>query len=156
MVSRLTVAVDSLRKAGKARIVSARSLSRAAVAANRALLLRTKLCRVDGDALRAENTWPPSRSSVVVAALWRCRTVSTESTFVANGKSWAKAWLNCSPRPVSAIPPCTIQVWNARRVLGSNAEKIWSRSTVGETCAWGSEPPSGNLGPFGLPGESST
>ena len=124
VVRRFSVDVVSVRNAGNARIVFASAVSRDAVAANRALLLRTKLCSVDGERLSAENTAPPSRSSVLVAALSRRRTVSTESTLVAKGYRLAKAALNCSPRLVSAIPPCCIQVSNARRVVGSNAPKI--------------------------------
>ena len=77
-----------------------------------------------GERLSAENTWPPLRSSVLVAALSRLSTASTESTLVANGYSSAIAWLKSWPRLVSAIPYCCCQTWNALRVAGSNVDRI--------------------------------
>ena len=99
--------------AGKARIVLASAVSCAAVAANTALELRMKPWSCAGELLSAENTWPPSRSSVLVAALSRLSTARTESTLVANGYSSAIAGLKSWPRLVSAMPYCCCQIGNA-------------------------------------------
>ncbi len=144
------------RKAGKARIVAASALAWAAVAENAVLELSTSCWSAAGERAIEENTWPPSRSSVLVAALSRFSTASTESTLVANGYSSARAAFRSCPRPVSAIPCCCIQVWKAWRVVGSKVERIWSSCTVGATWPWGSAAPSASFGPLCEPGESST
>jgi hypothetical protein len=60
------------------------------------------------------------------------------------------------PRPASDWAWFCIQDWKAARVSGSNARKISSSSTVGDTCEAGSVPPSWIV-PLDLsPGVSST
>ena len=110
--------------AGNARIVLASAVSSFAVAANTALEFLMKPCSCVGELLSAENTLPPFRSSVLVAALSRLSTARTESTLVANGYSSAIAWLKSWPRLVMAIPYCCCQTWNAFRVAGSNVDRI--------------------------------
>ena len=81
--------------AGKALIAAASSWLRAAVEANTALELRISPWSWAGDLASAPKTLPPSLSSALVAASSRLSTLSTASTLVANGYSWAIAALNC-------------------------------------------------------------
>ena len=74
----------------------------------------------------------------------------------ANGPRLPSASFRSRPRPEIACACVCIQSWKAARVLGSNARRISSSSTVSDTCDAGSWPPSG-IGVAELrPGVSST
>ena len=74
----------------------------------------------------------------------------------ANGARLPSASLRSWPRPSSDWAWVWIQFWKAARVLGSNARRISSSSTVSATCPVARRPLSGTLRAFGLPGVSST
>ena len=60
-----------------------------------------------------------------------------------NGSTFAKPELICSPRPATPTARDCIHIWKARRVLGSNVERIASSVTDGSTWAAASRPSSG-------------
>ena len=84
-LTRSIVSRCATRKAGNTLIVAASALAWAEVAENARLELSTSCWSAAGERAIEENTCPPSRSSVLVAALSRFSTASTESTLVANG-----------------------------------------------------------------------
>ena len=74
----------------------------------------------------------------------------------ANGPRLPSASLRLRPCPEIDSACVCIQSWKSARVLGSNAPRISSSSTVSDTCEAGSDPSSGDCGAERLPGVSST
>ena len=154
--SRTSVRWASLSNVGSATKVAASSLSR------RAVVRKTRL----EDSIRERN-WP-SRSvnaakTSPVLLTKRCTTAfcwlrirSTRSVSWEKGASVPSASETSAPRPPIDLDWDCIHVWKASRVGVSNARKISSSSTVGDTREAARRPPSRIFFAPGVPGVSST
>jgi hypothetical protein len=106
--------------------------------------------------LSAWNTVPPLANSWLTAPLWVSSTRSSWSAWVKVGSSSPNACDSAEPWPLRAIDAFCIHCSKAIRVFGLKVRKISSSCTAWETWPLGNVPPSGNLGPFGPAGVSST
>ena len=104
----------------------------------------------------ASNTTPVFATSCRTAPSCEFTIRSSSSVSLAKPGTLPSASLRSRPRPWSPTAWSWNQVCSAARVLGSKVRKIASSSTLGESCAVGSDPPSGSLAALGLPGVTST
>ena len=132
--SRASVALDSSRKVGKTRKVSASSRSREAVAAKTSLEFWISWPSAPSRSLMAPNTTPVFFTNPRTDDCCSSSTLSRSAPSVANGSRLPKAEFRSEERPpLIASASSLIQVLNAARVSLSNAEKISSSSTVSST-----------------------
>ena len=104
----------------------------------------------------ALNTSPVLRTRRCTAPCCVTRIFSRSLVSSANGARLPKASERSCPRPVTPTASDCIHTWKSWRVSSLKARKISSSSTVGETCAGASVPPSRSLRVVLVPGVSST
>lgn len=141
-VSRFVVAVSSRWKVGSALIASASSVLRRPVVLNTRSEFEISDVSCPCCSVSAASTSAVEPENSLSAADCWSRTVSVFVSSSSNPGRLPISSETSAERPVKAIACCSIQFDSSLRVFGSNVRRISSSSTVGDTWAFASAPPS--------------